>query len=64
VKPDPLTPEERRLLAALIADFQLQTLRKLRRPDQYKYGEIRSMRHDLLVAGCAALKVGYVPPKA
>ncbi len=59
---DSLNPSERRLLTILIAEFQIQTLRKLKtEPDS---AVIRSLRRELGHAGTAMLKVSYVPPKA
>jgi hypothetical protein len=54
---------ERRLLMALIADFQLQCLKKLKRPDLVT-SDLRAIRKDLELAGVCALKVSYDPPKA
>lgn len=60
--PGPWEKEERQLVAALLADFQIQTLRRLRQEEDTAM--IRRLRRDLTVAGTAALKVAYVPPKA
>ncbi len=58
-----LENNERRLMLALLADFQLHTLRKLRNRD-LETAHVRVLRKDLAVAGTCALKVGYEPPKA
>ena len=58
-----LENSERSLLLALLADFQIQTLRKLKNRE-LETAHVRALRRDLALAGTASLTVGYVPPKA
>ena len=47
---------ELQLTLGLLADFQLQTLRRLK-GDNENYSQVRRLRHDLTLAGTAAAKL-------